>query len=460
MEKSKTRIYRKWFFGLLVLFFTMEGVFAQSYYDIVRNLKFHQKDEYVFSLTNTEFYLDLENILPNDVTVYMNSIPENVELISIKKETYIPPVESSNSTYGTHIIITVRFLKSGDFKLFASDLQIKTGFYKIPFELVHVYDNVQVLKPKISVNFINDEYNNKSFGPINITEGTHVQYIVNVQFASDIKNISWDLPENSLFEEIEEYEVKKISDQNLEQVSKIYPLAKFDWCPLKEGKQKLPVVNVTATAFNGSVINIPFPSYILNVTKNVHPSVSANTEANSEFAYAFLPPVDMPENEGLEISDEDLKHYVVLLGKELNSFPMISDSSVKRSEFEKECGFSEIKSFPRKPLFYLSIVFAIFSFVVGICLLISKNYSAFILCIPVICMFSAISIFSGIKVSRQYAVVLDGKLMTIPEKDSSNGVELKKGSVVRIYKETGSWVYVEYSDAYGWVSKDNVIFVK
>ncbi|MCR5762467.1 MAG: hypothetical protein K6G00_03700 [Treponema sp.] len=462
MEKSETRSLRKWSVGLLILLFATVSSYAQWNYESIRNLRFHQKNEYVYSLDNEEFYVDIENVSPNDVSVYMNSIPDNVELVSIKKETYIPPLESTNSSYGTHIVITVRFLKSGNYKLFACDLVVKGNFFKIPFNAVKVFENVQLIKPSLSIGFNINGSNISDAKNISVPAGTHIQYTVYVQFASDIQEISWSIPENSLFEQISEYEIDKIpfSEQSYDVFSKRRPLATFDWCPLSSGVYKLPAVSVEATALNGSSCNLGFPAYTVSVTKgSVEKSFSS--KPSFEFSESFEAPDDFSVSSGVkEVSESSIKEYCNLLKDERNSFPVISNAKDKRIEFERLYNLTSYTDIQSRPLFICFIIIVVISIVLGILFCIFRKYSLFLFCVGSLCFFSGVCIFYGLRVNRKYAVVTGGNLMSIPENNTSTGMAIQKGSLLRIKKYAGNWLYVDSHDTSGWIQKDNVIFIE
>lgn len=464
MEKSETRKYGKWFFGLLVVLFITSSLYAQSN---LYGLKFHQKDDYIFSLSNTEFYVDIENISPNMVTVYVNSIPENVELVSIKKETYIPPIESTNSTYGTHIVLTVRFLKSGNFRLHPCDIQIKTGFYQIGFNSVHVYDNIQIIKPELSVHFDRAEYNGKTSSGFSVPIGTHIEFTVYVRQAAEVQGITWNIPENSLFEKIADYDVPKLSEQKFELFSRDFPVAKFDWCPLKEGTVPLPSVNVVTVSLGGSVETAKFPSYTVRVTGSLESTLGHSNEKKTvasvispDLTDAFaVPDVSYTSGKITELSFEQTCEYCQLLQAEKHSFPLFSDAARKRIKFENTYELPHVRRMPSVILFYCLIITALLLTLVSVFFLLRKAYSFSFVCASLLLLFTVMSIFNGVRIKRQYAVVQSGKLMSVPEKDISAGVELSRGSVICVRKIAGDWLYVTSSDASGWIQKDGVIFI-
>lgn len=463
MEKSTAGKFRKWFIGLLIFIITAASVHAQLSYAAISSLRFHQKNSYVYSLTNEEFFVDIENVSPNDVSIYMNSIPDNVELVSIKKETYIPPLESTNSSYGTHIVITVRFLKSGNYKLFACDLQIKSNFFKIPFNPVHVFENIQMLKPVLSVSFGTNPSTSVNSKDITVAVGSHVQYTVSVQFASELQGISWTIPENSLFEQISEYEVPKISasERDYEVFSEFHPIATFDWIPLTEGLQKLPPISVVATAFNGSSRTLEFPSFNVHVLPAAKTSLVQQQSATADFAESYdASDEDSDFDTQKELSDNAIAEYCSLLKNERNSIPVFSNAHKKRLEFEKSYGISSVSNLPSRPMFYAFATLTALVLVLGILFFILRKYALFLFCIGLLCFFSGVTVFYGLRVKRQYAVVVNGVLMSIPEKDTSTGMSIQKGTLIRIKKYSGNWLYVKSLATYGWMQKENVIFIE
>ena len=414
-------------------------------------------EEYFFTAAPCTFAVNIEGIPPSDVTLYMNAIPDNVELLSIRKETYIPPAESSMG-YGTHVVIVVRFSKSGAYRLFAADLQVKEGYFKVPFEVVHVYENTQVLKPELSVRFDSPSFPKQR--EMRLSAGEHVLYTVYIKYAADVQDLAWNIPENSLFKELRRYPVLDADAPKMNFSLDEVPVASFDWQPLFTGTHRLPPVEIVATAYNGSRSIVDFPSYTLTVLQAAEVEEESE-EKISAFPEAFAAPdKQQPLSNSVEISDEDIQRLLELHKKERLSLPFLSRATVMRQEAELGLGLPAGRAEPSVPLFVILVVLVCITGLLSVFLFVIHRFPLALLCVIALVLLGMGAIINGHNVRTDYALFTGGEVLPIPEKDLSRGFSLQRGSVVRIVKQTDSWLYIVFNDTYGWVLKENIILIR
>lgn len=480
---------RPWLLLLLLLALTAQAGFAAaSHADYLRSLSFRCQDDYVFSASNTVFAVDIAYLPPEEISVYLNSIPNNVELVSIKKVTYIPPASSSQS-YGTHVEITVRFSSTGDVKLFAADLETKEGFFKIPFQRVHVWANMQILKPELSVSIDNAAAISVPAAPagkapagkkggqgkaaasaakeeiLRVTAGSHIRYTVRVKYASAVKSIRYDIPENSIFRELARYMDPDGDGGATGDFSPDFQDAvRYDWQPLTPGDFSLPAVRLVVQAYNGSLVSLPFPAIAVHVDEAE--AVTAVPEAGSgtgrlsaAFAEAFTETPVSPRPVESRGTLEDARRLAALYERERSSLPFAHAVMEERQELEQALDRDALPPLPRRPLFFM-LCFSCLLFFSGTVLSVwRKSFSRAAFCFVISLVFAIFTLIYGIRLSRSYAVSKGGILYPIPESGISRGGELPVASVVLILKKAGDWYYVSFNDTNGWISADAVILV-
>lgn len=445
---------------LLLLFFAGAGAFPASHAAYLSSLSFKCQEGYVFSATNTVFSVDIAYLPPEDISVYLNSIPNNVELVSIKKVTYIPP-SSSKQGYGTHVEITVRFSEPGSVKLFAADLETKEGFFKIPFPTVRVWANMQLLKPELSVSVagLADQA-----GPLNFTVGSHIGYTVKVKYASSVRSISYEIPENSVFIEKERL---MDADDGQPLTAEFSPdfqdAVRYDWQPLVAGDFELPPVNLVVLSYSGNLVSLPFPSIKVHVgdVPGTPPDAAGTDPALPKaFEQSFMEGQTVLPEDRTGGSREDAEMLAALYKRELSSFPFFDAEMEERQAFEKKLGRNGLPPLRRRPMLFFLIAFSVSSAVAALILILLKFFAraAFSLVLGVLLAVASIVYGSGL--SRTLAVSKGGTLYPIPEAGLSKGGDLPPASVLFVLKQAGDWYYVSFNDTNGWITSDSVILVR
>lgn len=468
MEKTRRTITRRCFKRLLVLFtiilfktnFLYAALPSASY---ISSLKLSKVEDYFFTATNCSYSVDIKGVDPSLVKVYVNSIPNNVELVSIKKETYIPPSNSTDTSYGTHVIVTVKFSKPGNYKLFAVDLLISGGYYKLPFESVYVYENTQILEPKLEVKFTDDRMDLKT-NTLEVKVGEHISYTVYIKYAAQISSLSWNLPENSYFEELTRYDIAK-KDTRVEFTPESQPVITFDWQPLASGEYFLPSANIYAVTYSGLFVNPQFPQYKVKVLQADPVITTEKVEKKSEFESSFLPPKekDIVTQEKV-FSSKDFENLLYLHCAERHALPFSSlfgkNYFEQRKKVELEFGLVPSKKGANVTLFFILLALSFISVIVSVFVFASKKIPLGTLCVVISIALITVSILLGVKVSVKKALCKGGELFPIPEKDIAKGLPLQAGSVVKIEKKAGSWVYVSQNETYGWIPESNIVRIE
>ena len=437
------------------------GSAAPSHAAYLRSLSFKCQDDYVFSATNTVFAVDIAYLPPEEIAIYLNSIPNNVELVSIKKVTYIPPASSSQG-YGTHVEITVRFASAGDVKLFAADLETKEGFFKIPFQAVHVWANMQILKPELSVSVT------PAAGQDHVVRaavGSHIAYTVRVKYASSVRTISYDIPENAIFIEKKRFMNPEEGSGTSGDFSPAFQDAvSYDWQPLVPGDYNLPAVKLVVQAYNGNLVSLPFPTikvqvHELETAAAAEQKTGAADRLSPAFSAAFAEKPASRQTGELKGSLEDALQLAGLYDRERASLPFFHAALKERQELEQSLGRDVFPPLPRRPAFIILLLLCAAIFLLTLLSVWRKFFSRAAFFFVITLLFGIFTLIYGIRLSRNYAVSKGGILYPIPESGISRGGELPVASVVQILKRAGDWYYVSFNDTNGWIPADAVILI-
>ncbi len=470
MEKS-TAGSRKFAFGLLTLLLlelagNLPLAHAALSWSYIQTLRFHKMDGYYFTMTDCAFTLDIEGCSPETVLVYSNDVPQGVSFVSSRKEAFSRVSEDGRSVFGTHLIIWFRFEKTGSYQIRPLDVRVDGQYWQIPIDSVFVYENPTSVRPILSMKV--DAPNNIQAAvnqnrPININAGEHLTFTLYIQYAVQIVGVSWDIPENSVFTHVHDFEITQGKSRGTEFSPQLVPVATFDWQPLISGTYDWPRIDVVATSYNGRRYSVALPSYSLQVQpmKEGLLHVENSQIDDSVLGYAFsrsnISDMDIKENQA-EV--RNLDELLQLYKKERHSLPLVSAATKNRQEAEAKEGLVVNPIFPSVPLFILLIVFAIFSLILTIVFIfLKKNY--FAIFSAIICTVFIISLsIEGFRLSFDYALFAGGSIYRIPETDSRTTIQIPVGSVIKIERFAGDWIFIHYNETYGWIPKDAAVIIE
>lgn len=472
MEKQTTNFRRNWS-GLLIKTFLIcvfAGMGLISYcqsnvrisYDYIKTLRIKSAQEFIFSSSESQFYLDIEGVTPENVFFSVERLPDSVSFSSSKKETLLANAAEGREKNGTRIILTFRFSEAGTYKL--SNLYLKLGKYNayyIPFESqVKVYMNPKTISPKVGIQFEKEEYNTKNH-KVTVPLGEHIRFTVNLQYAVSLQNFRWALPQDSIFLEEKRYPVTENGAIGTAFSPDLIPIISFDWQPLVEGTYTLPQIIVTAATYNGSVVDLVPDDYKITVkkmaSKNSEATVEDNYESSTEFDYAFFVPYsETIVEETVKVEIANIQEMLAARQKERHSVPFFTTARAERIELESSYGIKKSPSEPSEPLFFILLGITILVLAGAIVLLIFKKLHTAVF-VFVVTVFLAFAVtVHGIRAFTPYALFIGGEVSPIPEDEIKSGVSVQPGSRVKVVKNAGEWVYIGYNDTFGWVKEDSL----
>lgn len=460
MEKPAKR-FRKNIAGLLVLILSAGmSLHAKVSWAYLWSMRFKASQDTLFTENDNSFYVEIENVTPDSIQISVNSLPPNVSFVSSKKETVlIPRTEAQGGGYvsGTRIILWMRFAKTGYYRIKPVDLTIDGGFYQIPFEAVEVVQNPRFIHPEINVVFQNQNIDSlksqKKLKAIKINSGDHIVFTVTARYMETVHNVFWNIPENSIFKKIHDYDFSSKSGDS-KFITQFQPVATFDWQPLSEGPQSLPEIFITATSYNGSVEDIQCPVYNFNAEKARE--FIEHKEEENPFVYAFSEIETAPEtNKVREIKMQDISNLIDLHLQERHSFPFSSVVN-RRKAYELSLGLPCDYYEPSVVIFFILIGLSIAVLALTIVLIVlrKRTFTAISLCLFII--FSVFTGIYGVHVNSKCGLFIKGEMSPIPEHNIMTGIKIQPGSIVTVIRIAGDWMYIKHNDTYGWIPRESI----
>lgn len=420
----------------------------------IRSLLFRAVQNPFFVGAENEVMLEIPELAPDKVQIVSDSLSENVALLSSRKEKSL----LANGTAGTTIHVWLRFLKPGSYELSPFKVRIYGKTYDIPVQPITVFENPQLIQPELFA-VVEQPHAHNAKQRFEVSAATHIIFTVYIRYAVQIVSFSWNIPQNSLFSEICRYEITEGIPRGTEFSQKAEPVARFDWQPLVQGEYEIPSLSVTATAYNGSRIELTLPPQSFFVGPMKEPDEKPQ-KTEQVFAYAFSEPQPDETLKSVKpVQFENLAELLSLRQSERHSFPF-SKHSKKRSEWETAAGLAPGPAEPSVPLFALFEVFSAASLIATVLLFVFKKKQAalwcLICCLPCTCG----SILLGMQVCTKTALFAGGEINAIPELHRTSDVTVQAGSRVLVKQQAGSWAYIKYNDILGWVPQNTLYIIQ
>lgn len=468
---------KKLFF--LILIFTIIPLFAFSQSKKISNaLKNPDNTEVIIVpedgqqlITNTtlKFYAVVQGIRPGQLMIENPVETENVSFKLLRRS------EDYSEQGGTRIELSLSFKKSGVYKLEPLNVIVKGKTKKIPFETLLIKENPMELVPILVVKFKNgetvaskDSYSETTgnlsssswLGKVvrNVKAGEKIYFSLSLQYAVQLVQYNWELPKDSIFTEIKQYEITEIKNRDKVYSEQLIPVADFEWIPLVEGKMAFPQFKLTATGYNGVKQNLVLPQFYINVTKATGTPKNENVDSvffEDAFSYESL---DETSVKKIEITDSICEEIAELRSRERHSLPFTV--AKERAEYEKSLNLPyEQNEFP--VIFLILALVMVIAVGIFLVLFIYRKMPLAYIFMGVLEVCSIIfMIYSIVQSSARHGISRGCKIYSIPEEKAESKSEIPAGNRITITEETGDWIYVELGENGGWCVKDDVIEIK
>jgi hypothetical protein len=431
----------------------------------IRDLHVKPQNATVFTKQNCGYVLTLPGIEPEDVQTSLPELPASVSFQSSKRTEYI----GVDGTHGTRLELWFVFSDPGTHTLPPLGVTVRRRSYNLVFDPVVVYENPATAIPGISVKFQTGIYSEdgsviataRNKPVLHALLGEPVIFTVYLQYAVQVPKFDWDLQKDALFTELDRYEITKGHPRGSGFSAEEIPVAKFRWEPLSTGNWSLPVVRITATAYNGSRTDLVLPDYVIAVSESdtsLQNSGSPMEDEKPLFAYAFSAPAENVSSAEKSASPDSEK-IAELRSAERHSFPC-STAERQRQELEIRSGLEPGAAEPSIPLFHLCRLLAVLACAAAVVLLLARRIvpGVLVLCFTAAALF--FSILFAVQLSPRYGIFSGGRISPIPEKNSAATVNISGGVRVRILETAGGWIYIEYNDSGGWVTQNCVFLIE
>lgn len=466
MEKQRISIRRKpcrRFLISLLLLFTSIQLFSQTLtLDQVRQLRIRpEENQNLYTKADIKFTVTIPVVRPSQIQVLSTDQKNDINFRTMRKaENY--------DDKGTILELWYSFDKKGEYNLSPISVVIQGRNRSIAFEKISVTEDPARMNPRIVLVFDNgtkvfsDGGDEGTFpSPLmTVPEGKKVRFTVNLQYATQLVKFNWDIPQNSIFTQTEEYEFTEVKYRERVYSHDLIPVAAFEWTGLKAGTEQLPKFRMTATGYNGTRNELIFPN--LNVVFTADTKEEETVAEADIFSEAFqAEPVQQESLAVSELSSSDCERLAALYSKERNAFFTYFSTKNERMTFEESCGLSaEHTQMFSSILIYISILLILLCIPGIIISKIKKHKVRLLIFISVLIFAAAVLSYSCIKRGENYAICKGCKIYSVPETSAAASSEISAGNLVRISEKTGNWVYIELGETGGWCTTENICIIK
>lgn len=449
MEKSrkKRRITKS--YGLLIFvalfLFNTNSLFAHRYSYAV----FTPVEEYVFAGEDTAFETVIYNMRPADVLVTVQTLPESVTFVSSDKTEILD--ENGRST---KIRIVLHFNEIGNFNLPPIASRIRYGSYRLSIKPVTVLHNPKTIQPIIKFSVI--EPQDKIY-----YEGQRIKLQLSAIFASNVYSYTTSLNEDSVFYAKKDiatlpFSVEKFSDTE-------YPISELEFIPLSSGKIQVPQVSVRVRTWNGIEKESISETLVLNVKKAVKSETVENFSKTVETS--AISKIDSSEKVLKDVDSFDFSKNKELIEKikelrikEKNKFFPFSIIK-ERKEIESQCDLKNTQNELSNVVFYMLLGLFVLCSILFIIFAVLRKKITMIIFVLISFILLVITTVYKVQLNKDYALILQGEVLSIPEENSSLNIKLNSGYRVEVKGETKEWIFIEYENSTGWIKRENLLFI-
>ena len=463
MEKQRIRKFiksgRRLLVILLVLLCTGQAFTQTISWEQIRQLRITPDEgQALYTKSDIRFSVTIPNARPSQVQVLSTEQKSDVTFRTIRKS-------DNYENNGTTIEIWYSFSKKGNYRLTPLSVMIQNRRRSIDFDPVTVTDDPAKMNPRIVLTFTDgtilysDEPNNSS-PLLKIQTGKKLNFTVNLQYATQLMQFSWDIPKDSIFTRTQEFEFTEVRYRERTYTHDLIPVAEFEWTGLVPGVQRIPVFHLTATGYSGARTELILPEFLIEFVESEADEISINS--TDIFSDAFYQEEEaQPVYFASTITKEDCQTLANYYTREHNEFLLYLKARKMRISFEESCGLvvSPNPIFPTVFL-YLAIIVIIASIICIIFAYRNKHKIRILLFTTLLLIGIAVLIFCAVKRNEHYGISSGCKIYSIPQTNAESVSEIDSGIRVRILERTGKWYYIEVGESGGWCSTEDIFLIK
>ena len=366
---------------------------------------------------------------------------------------------------GTIIEVWYNFAKEGTYTPSPVPMMIQNRKRTIEFNSVTVTVDPSTMNPRIVIVFedgtkIYSDESDKGFPVLRLPTEKKTSLTVNLQYATQLTQFSWELPKDSIFTCINEYEFTENRHRERIYSHNLIPVASFEWTGLVPGLQRIPAFKLYAVGYNGSRIELKMPDFLVEFTENSKPEIS---EAETDiFSSAFFQEEEEVSPLGItKLTREECQTLADYYTREHNEFLLYPRARRNRINYEESCGIviSQNPIFP-SVLFYIALIVILTSIVCLILAIRNKHKIRTLLFIVLLVIGCAIMIYCTVRKSERYGICCGCKIYSIPQENAESVSEIQSGSRVRILERTEKWYYIEVGETGGWCAAEEILVIR
>ena len=463
MEKQRNQRFIKSCRRFLIILFALfctTATFAQTLtLEQIRQLRFlPEEGQNLYTKTDLKFTVTIPNVRAAQVQVLATTQEQDITFRTIRKS-------DDYKENGTLIEVWYNFAKEGKYTPSPIPMLIQNRRRSISFEPVTVTVDPSTMNPRIVLAFEDGTkvYSDDLFSTdpvLKIPTGKKMKLTVNLQYATQLTQFSWDLPKDSIFTCIKEYEFTETRYRERVYSHTLIPVASFEWTGLIPGIQKIPTFRLNAVGYSGSRTELRMPGFFLEFTESV---ITENSENEDDiFSAAFFQEEEGDTSlEATILTREECQTLADYYTREHNEFLLYPKARQNRINYEESCGLlvSPNPIFP-SVLFYIAIIIILTSIVFMIIAIRKKHKIRTLAFIVLLVIGLAILIYCAVRKNERYGICSGCKIYSIPQANAESVSDVSAGSRVRILEDTGKWYYIEVGESGGWCKTDDICIIK
>ena len=131
----------------------------------------------------------------------------------------------------------------------------------------------------------------------------------------------------------------------------------------------------------------------------------------------------------------------------------------ERREVENQCGLQNTQNELSNVVFYMLLGLFVLCSILFIIFAVLRKKITMIIFVLISFILLVITTVYKVQLNKDYALILQGEVLSIPEESSSLNIKLNSGYRVEVKGETKDWIFIEYENSTGWIKRENLLFL-
>ncbi len=387
--------------------------------------------------TDCMFRLTVPAAVAEEVSAEMPELPAAVDFKSLRRFKY------AENGGGTAIEVGLCFRAPGKYTVPPLTVTADGQSYAVPFQTVEIERLPVAGKPRLSVQFDGEV--------ASFAAGEPAFFTLFVEAAEKVTDLTWNVPQNALFEEVERY---PNADGAGRTAGGRFAVARFEWTPYHAGRQNLPEIRAEVYGIGNAAETVALERTAVTVQPAAQKKESAADRRY--FARAFdAEPEEAPAGESPALSAAECAELAALRSDERHS-GYLGAAFYKRKQFEGAHGIRDGKAEPRKITVIAAAFIALASACAAALLFFLKKARAAALAACCALTFMGLLCLSAVRFGENYGIFRGGAVSAVPETSATPTAYFAAGARVKIKRKSGSWYNIRSGSAEGWVMQDAV----